>query len=97
MIDSGHELLKNTSGSMDLLDQDPAIDPTMLGTHNLRSRHMVIPWSSTLHIVADPVPIKVKKNKKNLFQETRPKKKMLWMWQKKLFLKKLLLQLQQSF
>ena len=70
MIDSGHELLKNVFGSMDLLDQDLAIDSIMLRTHNLRNRCMVIPWNLILQIVTNLIPIKIKKGKRNLIQGT---------------------------
>ena len=47
----------------------------MLRTHNLQSRCMVIPWSSTLQIITNPILIKIKKNKKNPIQRTQPKEK----------------------
>ena len=75
MIDSGHELSKNTSGSMDLLDQDPTINLTMLRTHNLQNKCIMIPWSLMLQIITNPILIKIKKNKKNPIQGTQPKEK----------------------
>ena len=75
MIDFKHKLLKNTSNNMDLLDQNSTINLTMLKTHNLQSKHMVIPWNLMLQIIANLIPIKVKKNKGNLIQGTQPQKK----------------------
>ena len=60
---------------MNLLDQNPAINPTMLKTHNLQNKYIIIPWNLTLQIVTNPIPIKIKRGRKNLIQGTQPKEK----------------------
>ena len=97
MIDFGHELLKNTFGSVGLLDQNFAIDLIILRTYILWNKCMVILWNLILQIITNPIPIKVKKNKKNLIQRTQLKEKSAMDVAKKIIFKEIVIPIATKF